>query len=207
MLAIPEAFFAIFSHSPRQSAGWDVSQTSKACCELKATTGKSRGVFGIDGPAASQRSVSARSSPAELGLKCRDARFQRLVFLARQAGHVLDRFELLAFDQIHVAQEFFGLVAPERVDLALDALGGAGGVVHQPADLVEKPVVGLGHGEISVRGEPSGRTMAIPAPRFKPLGHAASYLVMLRFTCNRIERSSKSRESHAQRNAHDRQPG
>src|SRR6201992_320687 len=38
--------------------------------------------------------------------------------------------------------------------------------------------------------------MAIPAPRFKPLGHAASYLVMFRFTCNRIERPRKSQESN-----------
>src|SRR3981081_985854 len=59
--------------------------------------------------------------------------------------HVLDRLEFLALDDVEVAQDFFGLVAHHGVDLALDALGGAGGVVHQTADLVEKPIAGLGH--------------------------------------------------------------
>ena len=48
-------------------------------------------------------------------------------------------------NEVEVAQDAFGLVAHDRIDLALDALGGAGGVVHQTADLVEKPVAGLGH--------------------------------------------------------------
>src|SRR5262249_51306112 len=161
-------FFAILSHRPRQSAGCDPSQTSKACSELKAITGRSRGAFGIDGPATAQPFISGRRGAADFGFKSSEARLQRLILLAGQAGHVLARLELLAVDEVHVAQEFFSLAAPERVDLTLDALGGAGGVVHQPADFVEKPVVGLGHGEISVRGEPSGRTMAFLSPPFKP---------------------------------------
>src|SRR5258705_13775477 len=82
---------------------------------------------------------------AELGFQRSDARFQRLVFLARQPRHFLDRLELLALDDVEVAQDFFGLVADHRIDLALDALGSAGRVVHQAPDLVEKPIAGLGH--------------------------------------------------------------
>src|SRR6516162_4976971 len=89
---------------------------------------------------------------AELALQHRDPRFQRLVLLARQARHVLDRLELLALDDIEVAQNLFGLVAPERIDLALDPLGCARGIVHQPSDLVEKPIGRLRHGDISCAG-------------------------------------------------------
>src|SRR4030095_7419360 len=77
---------------------------------------------------------------AELGFQRRDPALQRLVLLTRQAGHVLDRVELLTLDEVEVAQDAFGLVAHDRIDLALDALGGAGGVVHQTANLVEKPI-------------------------------------------------------------------
>src|SRR4030081_2487964 len=112
---------------------------------------------------------SSLRGDAELRFQHRDARLQRLVFLARQPRHVLDRLELLALDDIEVAQDFFGLVADDGVDLALDALGGAGGVVHQTADLVEKPIAGLGHLERSGRCKliVTGMTMAIPRQRFK----------------------------------------
>src|SRR5450631_487066 len=89
--------------------------------------------------------VRRRRGNAELGLQHRDARLQRLVFLARQPRRVLDRLELLALDDIEVAQDLFGLIADHGVDLALDALGGAGGVIHQSPDLVEKPIAGLRH--------------------------------------------------------------
>src|SRR5262245_25503841 len=90
----------------------------------------------------------------EFGFKDGDARLQRLVFLARQARHVLDRLELLALDDVEIAQEFFGLVAHHRVELALHALCRTRGVIHQATDLVEKPVVGLGHGETPAAQEP-----------------------------------------------------
>src|SRR6185295_5713325 len=86
-----------------------------------------------------------RRRDLEFRFQRRYPRLQRLVFLARQAGHVLDGLELLALDHIEVAQDPLGLIAHYRIDLALDALGGAGGVVHQAADLVKKPVRGLGH--------------------------------------------------------------
>jgi len=58
---------------------------------------------------------------AQFCLKCGNARLQRLVFLARQPRHVLDGLELLALDDIEVAQDFFGLIADDGVDLAFDA--------------------------------------------------------------------------------------
>src|SRR5882762_9466409 len=58
---------------------------------------------------------------AELGFQGRNAGLQRLVFLAREAGHVLDRVELLALDEIEVAQDALSLVADHGIDLALDA--------------------------------------------------------------------------------------
>src|SRR5882757_8831627 len=74
---------------------------------------------------------------AELGLQRGDPGLQGLVLLAGQPGHVLDCVELLALDHVEVAQNAFGLVAHDRVDLALDTLGSARGIVHQTADLVE----------------------------------------------------------------------
>src|SRR6201995_6177734 len=106
--------------------------------------GKSRRAFAIAGDVRGSAARLPRRL-SELRLQRGDPRLQRLVLLARQPRHVLDRLELLALDDVEVAQDFFGLVAPERVDLALDALRRARGVVHQAADLVEKPVVGLGH--------------------------------------------------------------
>src|SRR5262245_7657627 len=84
----------------------------------------------------------ARRSAAELCLQRRNPRLQRLVLFARQAGHFLDRLEFLALDHVEIAQDAFGLVAHDGVDLALDALGRARGIVHQTADLVEEAVGG-----------------------------------------------------------------
>src|ERR1051326_3927541 len=81
----------------------------------------------------SKRPRSAAALRAELGLERRDPRLQRLVLLARQPRHVLDRLELLALGDVEVAQEFLRLMAPERIDLALDALRRARRVVHQAA--------------------------------------------------------------------------
>src|ERR1700682_6324866 len=89
--------------------------------------------------------ADVRRRNAEFCFQRDNARFKRLVFLARQPRHVLDRLELLALDDVEVAQDFFGLIADHRIDLALDALSGARGVVHQAPDLVEKPIAGLGH--------------------------------------------------------------
>src|ERR1700675_4265369 len=83
---------------------------------------------------------------AERRLQRRDAGLERLIFLARQAGHVLDRLEILALDQVEIAQDALRLVAEQRLDLAPHALRGAGRIVHQPRDLVEEPVCGLDHG-------------------------------------------------------------
>src|ERR1700690_1910063 len=134
--------------------------------------------------------IRRRGGTAEFGLQHRDARLQRLVFLARQPRHVLDRLELLALDDVEVAQDFFGLIADYGIDLALDALGGSGGVVHQAPDLVKKPIAGLGHrGNLRSAAKGSAtQTMAIRKARFKAdvvPSQTAPRLVMVRFPCNR----------------------
>src|SRR6266540_5428316 len=84
----------------------------------------------------------------ELRLQRRNAHLEQLVLLARDAGHVLDRLELLALDQVEIAQPLLGLVLEHGVELALDALGDAGGVIHQAGDFIEEAVGGLGHGSL-----------------------------------------------------------
>src|SRR5437660_4078351 len=88
-----------------------------------------------------------RRTGAKLRLQGRDAGAQHLVLLARQPGHVLDRLELLALDQVEVPQPLLRLRLEHGVDLALDALRDASGIVHQAGDLVEETVAGLGHGQ------------------------------------------------------------
>src|SRR3569832_128174 len=90
-------------------------------------------------------SPGALRTTAELGFERGNARLQRLVLLARQARHVLDRLELLTLDDVKIAQDLLGLIAHHGIDFALDALGGPSRVVHQTPDLVEKSIAGLGH--------------------------------------------------------------
>src|SRR3954465_1892853 len=105
----------------------------------------------------------------ELGLKLGFERgnpdLERLVFLARQPGHVLDRLELLALDHVEIAEDALGLMAQHRVELAPHALGDAGRVVHQPRRLVKEPIAGLCHRRLRANwSDCTAQTMAI-APR------------------------------------------
>ncbi len=78
----------------------------------------------------------------ELGLQRCDPGLQRLVFLARQAGHVLDRLELLALDHVEVAQNALGLSAHHGVELALGALRGtAASFIRRPISSKKRLVV------------------------------------------------------------------
>src|ERR1700719_4958776 len=97
----------------------------------------------------SRRRIGRSAGLAKRSLQSGQACLERLVFLARQAGHVLDRLEFLALDHVEIAQDALRLVAKQRLDLAPHALRGAGGVVHQPRHLVEEPVCGLDHGCLS----------------------------------------------------------
>src|SRR5437868_1864000 len=57
---------------------------------------------------------------ADLLLQRGDARLQRLVLFAREAGHILDRLEFLALDEIEITQNALGLIAHNGFHLALD---------------------------------------------------------------------------------------
>src|SRR6267378_2159861 len=100
-----------------------------------------------------------------LGFKRGNPGLEHLVLFARQPGHLLDRFELLALDHVEVAEDALGLMAQHGVELAPHALGDAGRVVHQPRRLVEEPVAGLCHRRLrAYGGDCTAQTMAI-APR------------------------------------------
>src|SRR5215471_9885017 len=86
-----------------------------------------------------------------LGLERRDTSLECLVLLAREAGRLLDGLELLAPHDVEIAQNALSLAAEQRVELAPHARGDAGGVVHQPRHLVEKPVGRLGHAILQPR--------------------------------------------------------
>src|SRR5215472_16165470 len=96
----------------------------------------------------------ARRGPAarpELRLEGSDARLQGLVLLAGKPRHVLDSLELLALDQVEIGEPALGLGAEHGLDLAADTLRDAGGIVHQPRNLVEEAVAGLGHARLRAR--------------------------------------------------------
>src|SRR5262245_33350489 len=105
----------------------------------------------------------ARRSPAlpRLGLKRRDAGLQRLVLLARQPGHFLAGLEDLAANRVELIEDTLGLGAEQGAELAAYPLGNAGGVVHEPRHLVEKPIVGLGHRNSPNGSVALGQTMAM----------------------------------------------
>src|SRR5215467_6030260 len=53
--------------------------------------------------------AALRAGFADCGFQRRDPRGERLVLLARQPGHFLDRLEFLALDHVEVAQHALGL--------------------------------------------------------------------------------------------------
>src|SRR5262249_40235227 len=91
------------------------------------------------------------ASGLPLGLERRDTSLECLVLLAREAGRLLDGLELLAPHDVEIAQNALSLAAEQRVELAPHARGDAGGVVHQPRHLGEKPGGRLGHGTLQPR--------------------------------------------------------
>src|ERR1700675_48345 len=120
----------MISSSKALSYKWNSAASLQGCCS-------GRGRRAYSGAGFEKQGRLARDSSG-LKVPC--------ISLARQPGHVLDRLEILALDQVEIAQDALRLVAEQRLDLAPHALRGAGRVVHQPRDLVEKPVCGLDHG-------------------------------------------------------------
>src|SRR5262249_41210314 len=74
--------------------------------------------------------------------------------LAREPRHLFDGLEFLALHHLELAQNALGLGAKERVELTPNAGSDAGRIVHQPRDLVEKAVLGLGHGTLRAPARP-----------------------------------------------------
>src|SRR5215469_10126712 len=120
--------------------------------------------------------VRALAALIELGLERGDARLQGLVLLAGKLGHVAHGLELLALDQIEVGKPALRLAAEQGLDLAPHPLGDAGGIVHQPRDLVEEPIAGLRHGCLRQRPADHRRsqTMATAAAGRKSRGYQMS---------------------------------
>jgi hypothetical protein len=92
------------------------------------------------------RTFSLTGTRPQLGLELDDARLQRLILFARQPRHVFDRLELLARNHLEIAQDAFGLMAKQRIDLAPHTLRDPGGVIHQARHLVKETVGRLYHG-------------------------------------------------------------
>ena len=86
--------------------------------------------------------------------------FKQLVLLARLLRHGLDRLELLALHHVEIAQHALGLGAHHVFDLLAHAIGGAGSIGDQLAQLVEEPACGLGHGTELWDAAPSGASRA-----------------------------------------------
>src|SRR5262249_24864233 len=104
-----------------------------------------------------------RRLPGKLAFQRRDAGFEGLVLLAGQARHVLDRLEFLALDEVEVAHPPLGLAPEQGIELALDPLRDACGIVHEAGDFVEEPVAGLGHGEPRLNSQVICPSIAGPA--------------------------------------------
>ena len=78
-------------------------------------------------------------------LQRRDPGLKGFVLLAGEPGHILDGLEFLALDHGEIAQYALRLAAEQRLEFAPHALRSTGRIVHQPRDLVEKPVRRLHH--------------------------------------------------------------
>src|SRR5579862_1829104 len=93
----------------------------QGCCSGRGRRAYSGAGFEKQGMMARRRlgrnvpGLTAGAGLAERRLQRRDARLKRLVLLARQAGHVLDRLEILALDHVEIAQNALSLVAEQRL--------------------------------------------------------------------------------------------
>jgi hypothetical protein len=65
---------------------------------------------------------------------------QVFVVVAGLRGHLLDRLEFLAGDDIHRREKTFELTFHHRFGLAADALRHLGGIGHETREIVEHPI-------------------------------------------------------------------
>src|SRR5580698_9907045 len=123
----------MISSSKALSYKWNSAASLQGCCsgrgrraysgagfEKQGMMGRRRlgrnvpGLTAARGAAArclNRRRIARRAGLAEGSLPSRHAGLECLVFLARQAGHVLDRLEILALDDVEIAQDALRLVA------------------------------------------------------------------------------------------------
>src|SRR5262245_32514953 len=85
-------------------------------------------------------------------LQRRNPCLERLVFLARQPGHLLDRLKFFTLDNVEIAQNAFGLTTEQGIELTPHPLRHPCGVIHQARHFVEKSVAGLGHASSPAHG-------------------------------------------------------
>src|SRR5206468_2635160 len=137
------------SRAPRNIARAFRSERRRRALRLSLPRSGSRSRTGLwprgFGPATALRACGSGHRPSDLGLERGDSRLQYVIFVARRGGHGLDRFELVAADEVGAAHPFLELFARARLGLSAHAGEGAGNAVHHLEEIVEQPVLGL-HG-------------------------------------------------------------
>lgn len=103
--------------------------------------------------------ASGRLQFRHRGFKFGDAGRERLVLLTSLLRHVAHGFEILAGDDIHIAQKFLSLSTDHGFRLAPDAFGRPSGFRHELGKVVKQSIRRLGHHRY--RGLRRKPTMAI----------------------------------------------
>ena len=80
------------------------------------------------------------------GFEHRDALMQAVILFARLLRHLAHNLEIFALHDAHIVEDPFDLRLHQRIDLAPDALGGAGRIGRKLGEFIKKPGRCRGHG-------------------------------------------------------------